>query len=911
MLSKRQIRDRAIGFARRWATETRETGEYQTFWNEFFDVFGQDRRSVAIYQKMVKLKFSGRERGFIDLFWPGVLLAEHKSAGEDLDAAFTQATDYFIGLEEEEKPQYVVVTDYARMRLYDLEAEDGETEYEFALANLPHEIDRFDFIAGYRRRKYRDEDPVNIKAVKAIGRLYEALRASNYVSGAIDKLLTRLVFCFFADDTGIFDRDQFRFYLEERSRADGSDIGAHISAFFQILNTDIPDRQNTLDPDLASLPYVNGGLFSELLPAIFGTADIRATLLKCAEFNWSGISPAIFGSMFQQVMNDDERHDLGAHYTSEKNILKVIGPLFLDGLEADLQNAATNRAQLEELWEKLAHIALLDPACGCGNFLVVAYRELRRLETEVIRRLNRSKVQGGAETALPLEFDPRQISKLSVERMHGIELLTFPAQIAQLSLWLTDHMANMELGALFGRPGAKFPLTDQPHIVGGTNALTTDWEQVAPKNRLSYILGNPPFIGAKVMDDSQRAEIAALSGGEGTLDYVSGWYFKAAQYIHGTHISCAFVSTNSITQGEQVAVLWEKLINDQGISIHFAHRTFKWTNEAPGKAAVFCVIVGFAAYPSQHPRLFEYADVQGEPREVAVSHINPYLVDAPDIFIHRRGKPLCAVPEIGIGNKPIDGGAYLFTAEEKISFLGREPQAMEFFHRWLGADEFLNGYERWVLWLGDCSPEQLRQMPQSMARVEAVRQLRLASKSKPTQRLAESPTHFHVENIPTSPYLVIPKVSPERRVYIPMGFLHPDTFASDLLQVVPDATLYHLGVLQSAMHMAWIHGVCGRLGNSYRYSGHIVYNNFPWPEDMSEQKSAVEQAAQAVLDARTAHQGATLADLYDPLTMPKDLVDAHHTLDRVVDRAYGAPQFASESERLQYLFDLYQKLISE
>ncbi len=905
MLSWNEIRNRAQQFAREWEGETRETGEYQSFWNDFFNVFGLKRRSVSVYQKKVELL---KHRGYIDLFWPGTLLVEHKSADKDLDAAFTQATDYFEGLKEEEKPRYVIVTDYRRVRLYDLEGEDGMTQEAFPLKELPKHVRQFAFIAGYEARVYKEEDPVNIKAVRAIARLYEALRFNNYPIDAIDKLLTRLVFCFFADDTAIFNKGVFETYLEAVSREDGSDIGAHLSTIFQILNTPTDKRQTSADEDLLGLPYVNGGLFAEPLPAVFGTSDVRKTILACASFDWSAVSPIIFGSMFQSVMDDDARHAIGAHYTSEKNILKVIGGLFLDDLHAEMEAAGTNHAKLNALWNKIANITLLDPACGCGNFLVVAYRELRRMELEILKRLHHREVEGGQSV---LGLDVAKLSKLSVERMFGIEILPFPAEIAQLSLWLADHLANVELGDYFGAPFAKLPLTEAPHIVHG-DALQIDWESVVPKDKLTYILGNPPFIGSKVMSDEQRAQITSLfheAPGSGTLDFVSGWYAKAAEYIQGTDISCAFVSTNYITQGEQVATLWKPLIEKQGIIIRFAHRTFKWSNEAPGKAAVFCVIIGFGRIPPEKYRLYEYEDVRSEPHVAVVKHINPYLVDAPDAFLESRSKPICDVPKIGIGNKPIDGGLYLFTTEEKEAFLQKEPSAALYFRRWLGSDEFLNGWERWCLWLGDCPPEQLGEMPEALRRVEAVRQYRLASKSAPTRKLAETPTRFHVENMPKGNYLIIPEVSSERRHYIPIGFMGPETLASNLLKIVPDASLYHFGVLESEMHMAWVRAVCGRLESRYRYSKDIVYNNFPWPEEPTDaQKKSVEDAAQSVLDARAQFPNATLSDLYNPETMPKVLLDAHHALDRAVDKCYGKRSFASEPERLEFLFGRCKEL---
>lgn len=909
MLSWNEIRERATRFSKEWATETNEDQWAKTFWSRFFEIFGVRERSLGLYEKQVE-KLGGT-KGYIDFFSPGSFIVEHKSAGKNLDSAYTQASDYALALSEDERPHYIIVSDFARIRLYDLEAKDGERELEFHLRDLPKYIRQFAFIAGLEVRTYREEDPVNRKAIKLIIKLYSSLAADNYPKEDLGRLLVRLVFCFFADDTGIFEKDTLYRYLALGDHKNHG-FGAALSQVFEILNTKIPERQGNLDEDLSALPYVNGGLFAGHIRSIFSTSQMREEVLRAAEFNWGAVSPAIFGSMFQFAMDatdSDLRHDFGAHYTSEKNILKVIDGLFLDGLKQELEAAGKNQNDLNTLWNKLASITLLDPACGCGNFLVVAYRELRHLELEIIKRLYDQK----AVENPPSDFDIKKISKLSVEQMFGIELQSFPAEIAKLSLWLADHMANIELGNFFGRPFSKLPLTEQPHILCA-NALTTDWKSLIPKNKLYYILGNPPFIGSKIMTDDQRKEITEIFHnikGAGTLDYVSGWYAKAGAYIQDTKIKCAFVSTNSITQGEQVGTLWQDLVERYGIRIHFAHRTFKWSNEAPGRAAVYCVIVGFASFPPEKSTLFNYADVRSDPVEMTVSHINHYLVDAPDAFIESRSKPISDVPEMKIGNKPIDGGNYLFTPEEKAEFLFKQPEAEKFFRRWLGSDEFINGYERWCLYLGDASPEELRSMPEVMRRIEAVRLFREISKSAPTRKLAETPTRFHVENIPKSNYLVIPEVSSENRKYIPIGFLAPDILASNLLKVVANATLYHFGVLESEMHMAWTRTVCGRLESRYRYSKDIVYNNFPWPENPSaEQKHEVEQAAQAVLDARKQFPNATLADLYDPDTMPKPLLDAHHALDRAVDRCYGTKKFSSEPERLEFLFEMYKKYLN-
>lgn len=906
MLSWNEIRTRAASFSKEWAEETREMGEYQTFWDDFFSIFGIRRRNVALYQK--KVEILGNRRGFIDLFWPGTLLVEHKTAGEDLEAAFSQATDYFAALKEEQRPRYVVVTDYQRIRLYDLEGEGGLTTEEFKLSELVDHIRSFAFIGGYEPKKYKEQDPVNQKAIKAVSNLFFKLRRSNYPAEYLDQLIMRMVFCFFADDTGIFDKDTFANYIETTTKEDGSDIGAHLGLVFEVLSTPKEKRQTLIDEALQSLEYVNGGLFNETIPAVFGDSEVRRLILACTEYNWSKVSPVIFGSMFQSVLTDDERHDLGAHYTSEKNILKVINGLFLDELKEQLEAAGTSRTKLMVLWDRIAGITLLDPACGCGNFLVVAYRELRRIETEILHRLNDKKLAAG-QYSLP--FDVTTASRMSVERMYGIELQPFAAEIAQLSLWVVDHLANVELGGKFGHPFAKLPLLEIPHIAKGQDALEIDWNMVVPRDSLTYILGNPPFIGAWVMADSQHAQIDRLFigvRGAGNLDYVCGWYAKAAEYIQGTNIHCAFVSTNSITQGEQVAILWKYLREKRGVEIQFAHRTFRWSNEASGKAAVYCVIVGFGCQPDTKPRLYEYDDVRGDPHELVVRHINPYLVDAPDVFIESRSKPICDVPGIGIGNQPIDNGLYLFTREERDEFISRESASAPYFRRWIGSDEFLNGYERWCLWLGDCPPDQLRRMPEALRRVEAVKLWRSMSRRVQTRKLAEIPARFATENIPSGDYLLIPKVSSERRHYIPIGFMESATLASDLTFVMPGATLYHFGILHSEMHMTWMRAVCGRLKSDYRYSKDIVYNNFPWPKDLTDEKQkAVEVVAEGVLRARKQFPDATLADLYDPNTMPKVLLDAHHALDKAVDACYGKRSFKNEAERLEFLFDLYRR----
>ncbi len=895
-LSWNEIRSRAIAFSKEWEHATSEDAEAKSFWDAFFHIFGITRKRIASFEEPVKNL--GDKRGFIDLFWKGTLIVEHKSRGKNLDYAYTQALNYFPGLKESDLPKYVIVSDFARFRFYDLEE---RKEHEFELKDLHKNVKIFGFIAGYQTRVIQEQDPVNIEAAERMGRLHDQMKAVGYEGHPLEVYLVRLLFCLFAEDTGIFQRQQFQDYLEQRTSEDGADLASQLSTLFHVLNTPENERLKNLDEQLNAFPYVNGRLFEESLPPASFDSAMRQSLLDCCHLDWSRISPAIFGSMFQSIMDKEARRNLGAHYTSEQNILKLIKPLFLDALWEEFEQIKKHERKLSDFRKKLRRLKFLDPACGCGNFLVVAYRELRLLELEVLRALSKS-----TQRNLYLS----NLVSLDVDQFYGIEIEEFPAQIAQVALWLMDHQMNQMVSEEFGLYLARIPLTSSPNIVCG-NALRMDWNDVVPAELLTHILGNPPFVGAKYMSDAQRADVDQVFGkikNAGLLDFVSAWYVKATQMMQeNSAIRCAFVSTNSITQGEQVGVLWNWMLT-QGMKIFFAHRTFQWNNEARGKAAVHCVIIGFAHEDITPKQIFDYEDIKGEPQRILAKNINPYLVDAPDAVLNNRGTPICVSPEIGIGNKPIDDSNYLFTEEEKAEFLQKEPQAASYFHRWLGADEFLNGYHRYCLWLGDCSPSELKAMPEAKKRVEAVKKFRLASKSAPTRKLADTPTRFHVENMPTGNYLVIPEVSSERRYYIPIGFETPKTLCSNLVKIVPNARLYHFGVLQSLMHNAWMRTVCGRLKSDYRYSAGIVYNNFPWPENPSEkQKQAIEIAAQSVLDARAQFPNDSLAALYDPLTMPPVLLKAHQALDKAVDAAYGKTNFKTEAERVAFLFDLYQR----
>jgi len=907
-LSWNEIKTRAAAFVLEWADSktVKEKAEAQTFETEFLKIFGVDRKKVALFEHEVR--FGGAEKGYIDLFWKGHIIIEMKTPGKDLDKAYEQAKAYALTLPQKEIPRGILTCDFLNFQYYDLEdppSDNGDAVcHSFALKELPAHVQLFGFLAGYREiDPFKQWDPVNIEAAEKMGKLHNRLKDIGYSGHQLELYLVRLMFCLFADDTSLFEPPNiFNKYILERSSEDGSDLALHIQKIFEVLNKPKEKRLLTIDEQLNQFPYVNGHLFGETIETADFDRPMRDTLIECCTLDWSKISPAIFGAMFQSVMNDEERHDIGAHYTSEENILKLIRPLFLDGLWEEFKkiknlSPALRRERLIKFHDKLASLKFLDPACGCGNFLVISYRELRLLELEVLEILL------GKERVLDIHSE----IKVNVNQFYGIEIEEFPAQIAQVALWLVDHQMNLLVRERFGTYFVRIPLTATASI-HHVNALATDWESVVPKAELSYILGNPPFLGARIMGKQQKSEVEAVFAGlknSGNLDYVTCWYKKAALYIQGTEIEAAFVSTNSICQGEQVPLLWPELMNRHGIKINFAHQTFKWSNEARGKAAVYCVIIGFALADRETKKIYQYATVSGEATETQVKQINAYLVDAPTVFIESRSSPLCDVPEIGIGNKPIDGGNYLFTENEKDDFIRKEPQAEKWFKKWVGSDEFINRYFRYCLWLGDCPPDELRKMPECMKRIEAVRQFRLKSNSEGTRKIAENPRRFHVENMPTGSYIVVPKVSSEKRKYIPMGFLLPDILSSDLVFLIPNATMYHLGVLASTMHMAWTRYVCGRLEMRYRYSKDIVYNNFPWPNPTEKQTAEIEKAAQNVLDAREQFPNSSLADLYDPLVMPPDLSKAHQKLDKAVEAAYGRT-FGDDSQRVAFLFELYQ-----
>jgi hypothetical protein len=915
-LSWSEIRDRAVAFSREYREAVSEKSLSQQFWRDFFHVFGVDSRRVSAYEQQVKLTRAGDKvsNGWIDVFWRGKLLIEMKSTGQNLDRAFAQALEYFDNLPERDLPRFILVCDFQQFRLFDLQTSQ---EHRFKLAELSKHIKLFGFIPGYQVQTIAPQDPVNLRAVRRMRDLHDALKKNGYDGHSLRVFLVRTLFCLFADDTGIFQpTSSFKELLDQL--ADPSEIGRSLNELFEILNTPEDKRQKAHQDNFSAFRYINGKLFEERISTPAFDAAAREALLDAAALDWSAISPAIFGAMFQDVMNGQERRDLGAHYTSEENILKLIKPLFLDELWAQFQRAKNQRNKLFEFHKSLRTLTFFDPACGCGNFLVITYRELRKLEAEILRTAYADGQQ---------MLDVHQFTTVDVDQFYGIEIEEFPAQIAQVALWLTDHQINRQLSDEFGKYFDRLPLKSTPHILNA-NALRTEWNDVLPAERCSYLLGNPPFVGHHYQSADQKRDFDSVMHdlqGSGILDFVSAWYVKAARYMKGTDLRAAFVSTNSICQGEQVGVLWGWLLS-QGIQIHFAHRTFKWSNEASGKAAVHCVIVGFGLRSSDEKVIYEYEDVAGQPAKLPAANINPYLLDAGNVILTNRSSPICNVPPMRWGNKPTDDGQFLFDKEELETFLHTEPNAKKFIRPYIGGKDFLDGKSRYCLWLKDASPSDLRSLPGVMERVNAVRRFRSASKAASTQAYAAYPTLFRQISQPETSYLAIPEVSSERRPYIPMAFVESDIICSNTVQFVENASLLHFGVLTSKMHMAWMSYTCGRLKSDFRYSNTIVYNNFPWPIELlfSEQnqppahiksaRSAIESGAQAVLDARAQFPESSLADLYDPLAMPPALLKAHQKLDAAVDKAYelsgGKKSYKTDAERVAFLFELHQRLTS-
>ena len=947
-LSWNEIKERALHFSKEWANTSNEEADAKPFLVEFFNVFGISRKRVATFEHRVK-KLDDTD-GYIDLLWKGTILIEMKSRGKNLDKAYQQAKEYTYGLKQHELPKYLLISDFENFRLYDLEE---DKTIEFKLNDLVNNVQHFGYLLGYQKKVYKEQDPANIKAAELMGKLHDRLEEIGYTGHPLEVYLVRILFLLFAEDTSIFNKQQFQEFVEQRTAEDGSDLAAKLQELFQVLNTEKENRYKNIDEQLADFPYVNGKLFEENLPLASFDSNMRQALLNCCYIDWSKISPAIFGSMFQSVMNPKERRNLGAHYTSETNILKLIKPLFLDELGAEFEAVKHDPTKLTKFHNKLSGLKFIDPACGCGNFLIITYREIRLLEFKVILALQKLNLR-----LHQMQFlDVSLFFKVNVHQFYGIEYEEFPARIAEVAMWLIDHQMNMYCSIETGEKLLRIPLVksakiinddamainwgnllteyntielnaadaeiiinskiEEPVVQYGTIKLKVDsykivdeFSEIKPDSKFDYIFGNPPFIGSKIMTQAQRDAVVKEFDniqGAGVLDYVTAWYIKAAKYIQNTKTKVAFVSTNSIVQGEQTSILWGQMLNKYNIKIHFAHRTFKWSNEAKGNAAVFCVIVGFANYDTNNKSIFEYDDIKGEAHEIKAKNINPYLVDAKDIFINKRSTPLCKVPKMNFGNIALDSGHLTFTEVEKNAFVLKEPLSVKWFKELLGAQEFLYNQKRWCLWLLDIKPNELSKMKYVLECSEKVKLARLNANDKGTQRLADRPYQFRDLNNPEN-FIIVPITTGVSRKYIPIGFGNASVIPAVTIQSIPNGTLYHFAILQSIMHMAWVKSVCGRLKEDYRYSKDIVYNNYPWPVNLSEkQMKDLEVKAQNLLDVRLQYLESSLAEMYKPNGMPPSLVKAHNELDKAVDKAYRPQPFTNEANRMVFLFELYEK----
>ena len=914
-------RKAAKKFAEDWKYRGDEKSDSQSFWLSLCrDILGiAEPEKFIFFEERVKLDHTS----FIDGHIPSThVLIEQKKRGLNLRAPirqsdgtllnpFQQAQRYSAALPYSQRPRWIITCNFEEFLIYDMEKPTGEPEI-IMLKDLPKEYYRFAFLVEEKSELLHREEQISIQAGELVGRLYDAI-LKQYINPdnkdslhSLNILCVRLVFCLYAEDAGIF-KGHLKFHNYIKS-FEPRDVRRALIDLFHVLDTEENKRDPYIDENLASFPYVNGGLFAdEKIEIPNFTQEIVDLLLHNAseDFDWSQISPTIFGAVFESTLNPETRRSGGMHYTSIENIHKVIDPLFLDELceEFDeikaLKVQKTRKEKAEAFRQKLSTLTFLDPACGSGNFLTETYISLRRLENEALKLIR-------DDGQILMDFG--DVIKVSIGQFYGIEINDFAVTVAKTALWIAESQMMKETEDILNRDLDFLPLKSYANIVEG-NALRVDWESVVPKDKLDYIMGNPPFVGARLMSKEQKDDLLNVFGSKwknaGNLDYVSCWYKKAAEMMTDTDIRSALVSTNSVSQGESVAILWKPLF-ENSVHIDFAHRTFRWDSEASIKAHVHCVIIGFSTAPMNKPKVIYSAE-----RPHIANNINGYLVDAPDIFAESRNSPICESPKIGIGNKPIDDGNYLFTKEEKDIFVQKEPKAARYFRPWLGAKEFINRIDKFCLWLGDCTPSELRQMPECMKRVQAVRDFRLSSTSDGTVRLADTPTRFHVENMPKSNYILVPCHSSENRKYIPMGYVNPQVISSNATLLITDASIYHFGVLTSNVHMAWVRAVCGRLEMRYRYSKDIVYNNFPWPTPTAEQKSKIEQTAQAILDARTLYPDCSLADLYDEVAMPPELRKAHQANDRAVMQAYGFDvKTMTESSCVAELMKMYQKLVS-
>lgn len=924
-MNLKEQQKQAKAFIERWENRGNERQDTQSFWLDLLQsVYGIEKPSEYIrFEDTVMMDHTSFMDGYIDAT---KVLIEQKGSNKDLSKAikqsdgsfltpFQQAKRYSANLPYSKQPRWIITCNFKEFYVYDMEKPHGEPTV-IRLEDLEKEAYRLEFIVGTTNEHLEREMAISMEAGEIVREIYSGLlkqykNPDNPESlHAMNQLIVRLVFCFYAEDAGMFGKKtMFHDYL---ARFSSRDFRRGLLDLFNVLNTPIDERDPYLDDELSAFPYVNGGMFAENnLEVPQFTDELRESILEHASssFDWSEISPTIFGAVFESTLNPETRRSGGMHYTSIENIHKVIDPLFLDELKEELneirqiKQPATLKNRAQQFQEKLSRLVFFDPACGSGNFLTETYLSLRRLENEVI------KLYVGDTVLLDVGYD---LVKVKISQLYGIEINDFAVSVANAALWIAESQMLEETMSIVYSNIDFLPIKSYSNIVEG-NALRLNWEEVVPKDKLSYIVGNPPFVGANSVSKSQKEELLNLFGKKsnaGILDYVSGWYAKAADLIQETEIKCAFVSTNSITQGEQVSVLWEYLLS-KGIYIDFGYKSFVWNSEAKDKAKVHCVIIGFSSKNNGNKKIFD------KDSKLIVESITPYLTEGKMIFVGRMNNPISLVEGITKGCQPTDGGNLIIEEEDYLEFIKQEPNARKYIKRLYGAVEFINNRKRYCLWLTGISPSELRSMPKVLERVQKVKEMRLNSSAEGTRKLAERAHEFR-ETYNFDSYIIIPSTSSENRKYIPMGFMGKDDISTNANLIIPNATLYDFGILTSNVHMAWMRTVAGRLKSDYRYSAKIVYNNFPWPTVTEEQKQFIANTAQGILDARALYPDCSLADLYDELTMPVELRKAHQANDIAVMKAYGMIKkvegkdtFLTESETVSKLFELYEELMGE
>jgi len=911
-LSFNDIKQRAIEFSYKWKDCSSERSEAQSFWNDFFNVFDISRKRVASFEKPVRK--NGSKIGYIDLFWKNNLVVEHKSKGKSLDKAYSQAIDYFEGLSDDELPKYVIVSDFQNFRIYDLEKDGVFTQ--FTLENFYTHIYLFSFITGYKKINFKDDAIVNIQAGELLGKLYVSLKDNNFNEHDLSLLLIRILFCLFADHTGIWAKNHLQYYILQNTKEDGSDLGLHLNLIFETLNTDYTNRQSNLHEDLQCFRYINGGLYKQRISTAIFTKNSRSLLLNCCSYDWSQISPVIFGSIFQSAMSSYKRQQLGIHYTSERDTLKVIEPLILNDLRLKFNYNLHSLNKLNELLKETSKLRILDPACGCGNFLILTYREIRLLQIDILKQIALLNGKYFNEYHIQQQIIGWNGIILDVDSMYGFEIDELAVRISQVALWLIDHQLNSLMALEFGIPYERLPLKKIANIFN-VNALKIDWNTYVNKKSLSFIVGNPPYLPSNNRSDKQREDMDLVFNKNEfkfkkykRLDYVCAWYVKASSYIKGTSIKVGYVSTNSITQGEQVELLWEPLL-DKGIIINLAHRSFKWKNGLSNDASVYVCVIGFAYSNDISKKLYDYDTPTSEPLLKICSNINPYLLDKPNIIVKSRTKPInkLIMPLASKGSMPNDGGNLILNNDEKIEFCLKYPESSKYIRPFISAYTMLRDILRWCIWLQHLDLIEIKKNPFLYDRIQRVFEYR-KNKSK-SKRALSYPYLFETIKQPSFNYIIIPRHTSENRTYIPIKICDKDSIVNDSCTVIHSSDSYILGVLMSSMHMAWVKEFAGRLKGDYRYSSKLCYNTFPFLTPNEKQREDIANCVSDILKVRS-NSKHSLAQLYDANLISKELLLAHKKLDRVVEKLYlKKGSFVDDRKRINVLLDHYFNLLSK